>query len=100
MLQYPYHYPDWNTQSMFIETNALSLISISPTITYSDSIDNVAIKTRQCLFPKDRKLIYFTEYNFHNCMVECRMNLTKKLCGCVPYYYVQNDGKVQLLFFL
>lgn len=98
MLQYPYHYPDWNTQAMFIQSKALSLISISPTITYSDSIENVAIDTRQCLFLNERKLIYFTNYNYHNCMVECRMNLTKKLCGCVPYYYIQNDSKI--LFFI
>ncbi|KAG5896889.1 hypothetical protein JTB14_033527 [Gonioctena quinquepunctata] len=90
LLHNPYDFPDWNVQVMVNQRKIVNLISISPTITYStDSIQSLPVEIRKCLFPKEKALIYFAKYTYHNCMVECRMNLTLKQCHCIPVYISQ-----------
>ncbi|KAJ8960853.1 hypothetical protein NQ318_020151 [Aromia moschata] len=83
----PYQFPDWSWQEILSEINTLLLVSVSPTLTYSSAdIRSLPIRSRGCLFTDEMNLDNFNGYNFHNCMMRCRMNLTISLCGCRPYY--------------
>nr|CAI5863432.1 unnamed protein product [Callosobruchus analis] len=91
MIHNPYYYPDWTLQTVLNSRRILNLISVSPTITYcTNDVAEMPSETRRCLLPNERDLIYFKDYNFHNCMVECRMNMTMKLCNCTPFVYVHS----------
>nr|CAI5863431.1 unnamed protein product [Callosobruchus analis] len=93
MIHNPYYYPDWTLQTVLNSRRILNLISVSPTITYcTNDVAEMPSETRRCLLPNERDLIYFKDYNFHNCMVECRMNMTMKLCNCTPFVYVHSGG--------
>ncbi|CAH1985752.1 unnamed protein product [Acanthoscelides obtectus] len=91
MIHNPYYYPDWTLQAILNPRKILNLISVSPTITYcTEDVAGMPSETRRCLLPNEKDLIYFKNYNFHNCMVECRMNTTIKMCNCTPFVYVHS----------
>lgn len=47
----------------------------------------LTIKQRKCVFPDEIPLITNTFYTFSACMIQCRMDASKKLCGCIPWFY-------------
>ncbi|KAJ8943851.1 hypothetical protein NQ314_009621 [Rhamnusium bicolor] len=48
----PYYFPDWTLQNILSGMKMLDLISVTSTMTYSsDTIRNMDIGTRDCLFP-------------------------------------------------
>ncbi|XP_072380882.1 pickpocket protein 28-like [Diabrotica undecimpunctata] len=88
----PYDFPDWNFQNILNPTRVVNLIAISPVMTISpDDIRSIPIHIRECLFPDERQLIYYRNYNFNNCLIECRMNITRKLCNCTPFHYIPEN---------
>ncbi|CAG9854877.1 unnamed protein product [Phyllotreta striolata] len=89
MIHSPYDYPDWNSRFTLIQNKMINFVSIDPTKTYcSPRVTNLPVERRTCYFHFEKKMYYFNRYSFHNCMVECRMNLTLKLCNCVPFYFI------------
>lgn len=88
-----YHFPDWSINNILTEKGINCLIGITPSITYStNNIPGIDIEKRNCIFNNESELHNFVDYNFHNCMTECRMNLTRNLCGCIPFYYHHESG--------
>lgn len=88
-----YVYPDWSAQNILVEHGSNTLIGITPSITYSTrNIKNIEIAKRKCIFRTESQLHNFGNYTYHNCLVECRMNLSRKLCGCIPFYYYHKFG--------
>jgi hypothetical protein len=93
LIHNPHHYPDWSIQNMLTERGIINLIGVTPSVTYSvPSMADIEVDKRKCLFNNESTLHNFVHYNFHNCMVECRMNLTLKYCSCLPFYYHHESG--------
>ncbi|RZC22689.1 sodium channel protein Nach, partial [Asbolus verrucosus] len=93
LLHNSYHFPDWSIQNVLTEKGIINLIGITPSITYSTpNIKYIDVNKRNCLFANESELHNFVQYSFHNCMVECRMNISKRLCGCIPFYYHSSRG--------
>ncbi|XP_050516301.1 pickpocket protein 28-like [Diabrotica virgifera virgifera] len=96
----PYDFPDWNFQNILTPTRVVNLIAIAPVMTISpEDIRSIPINIRECIFPDERQLIYYRTYNFHNCLVECRMNITRYLCNCTPFHFLPenlNDTSVKV----
>lgn len=47
----------------------------------------LTIKQRKCVFPDEITLVTDKIYTFSACMIQCRMDICKSLCGCVPWFY-------------
>ncbi|KAH0954587.1 hypothetical protein HN011_002606 [Eciton burchellii] len=103
MIHYSYDYPDFNAESQLIQLGTEHLISVKPALMYSkEEVKNLAISTRNCIFDDEADEIYnikkrhlnFAKYSYHNCLVECRASIAKAKCGCIPYYFPQNNTKV------
>ncbi|KAK1128338.1 hypothetical protein K0M31_002802 [Melipona bicolor] len=100
----PYDYPDYDAPSKFIGVNKYAFLSIKPVemrsatdITYLDP------NLRQCVFHSEANEIIGNDWNQHfvpvkysfiNCLTNCRASLIKNICGCIPYYYPQNNTRV------
>ncbi|VVC41222.1 Hypothetical protein CINCED_3A010987 [Cinara cedri] len=52
----------------------------------------LTIKQRKCVFPDEIPLVTNSFYTFSACMIQCRMDASKKLCGCVPWFYSNING--------
>lgn len=52
----------------------------------------LTIKQRKCVYPDEISLVTDNIYTFTACMIQCRMDTSRKLCGCVPWFY-KNIGK-------
>ncbi|XP_068081669.1 sodium channel protein Nach [Anabrus simplex] len=47
----------------------------------------LTIRQRRCIFPDEIPLDTDIVYTYSACMIQCRMRLARKLCGCVPPFY-------------
>ncbi|XP_055590900.1 pickpocket protein 28-like [Uranotaenia lowii] len=61
-------------------------LTVKPQLTETaPALRSQRLEHRQCFFESERYLRYFKIYNQHNCMQECLVNFTYKLCGCVKF---------------
>ncbi|XP_066260979.1 sodium channel protein Nach-like [Euwallacea similis] len=65
---------------MQVYFEALSIIS-------SDDTKALTIKQRKCRFYHESNLTHFPVYSYMLCRMECRIQLSLQLCGCVPHFY-------------
>lgn len=73
-------------EAVAISENAF--ISISPFIQYAtEAIRDLKVSVRKCFFAWEKKLRFFNNYSHINCLMECRANLIKKKCGCIPLFF-------------
>ncbi|XP_075225353.1 sodium channel protein Nach-like [Lycorma delicatula] len=84
-LKNPFLYPDSTLVKRTMPFNSVFLVSFSPIKIFSTS--EVIDLKEECLSTGNRYLAGFQAYSFHNCMVECKTNLTVRMCGCVPIVY-------------
>ncbi|XP_018579716.1 sodium channel protein Nach-like [Anoplophora glabripennis] len=93
----PYYYPNDYLQNVLISMRSTNLIGVDPQFTYStESLRYLPTSVRHCIFPEERALLTY-EYNYHNCVEECKMNMTIKYCGCVPFKYLHLKGDNQVV---
>nr|XP_032293688.1 pickpocket protein 11 [Drosophila virilis] len=86
-----YNFPDENSETKVVTSTRESFVRINPESTYATKdIRQMDLRWRNCLFGTERKLDGLTRYSFINCMFECRMRMTLKLCGCLPSYLALN----------
>lgn len=52
----------------------------------SDEVISYSPEIRGCYFKDERYLKHFHIYSENNCLFECIMNLTIKMCGCTAFY--------------
>uniref|UniRef100_A0A6P7F4N0 Sodium channel protein Nach-like n=1 Tax=Diabrotica virgifera virgifera TaxID=50390 RepID=A0A6P7F4N0_DIAVI len=96
LIHNPYTFPDWNIQNMLIHLKTVNFIGLTPTITMcTENVKHIEVERRQCWFSYERHLIYFQKYNYRNCMIECRMNLTIEMCQCVPVYFIPRHDLIR-----
>ncbi|XP_076231028.1 sodium channel protein Nach isoform X2 [Calliopsis andreniformis] len=104
MLHDPYDYPDYDTASRLISNNEYSFLTVHPEETYAtDSVRELPVSARPCIFADEEDTISdneekgdftFAKYSFRNCMVQCRSAVIKAKCGCIPFYYPQNNTRI------
>ncbi|KAF6200690.1 hypothetical protein GE061_005134 [Apolygus lucorum] len=89
----PYEVPDVATRYNQAENNSYKTLDINAlAIASSDSVVKLSVKQRKCRFPHESNLEISPAYSYYMCRQECRMKLSKKLCGCVAYFYRPLDG--------
>ncbi|KAL1123185.1 hypothetical protein AAG570_002272 [Ranatra chinensis] len=71
-------------RSKMVSTVKLTLTESSP------QIQSLPMEKRGCYFKGEYTLRITTEYTFKNCLIQCRMDFIKSICGCLPYYF--NEG--------
>jgi len=75
---YPQHIWDQKIQS----------IKFSPKQTYTtEDTRHLSIQQRKCVFEDEIKLLTSDTYTYQSCMIQCRMELARSLCKCVPFFY-------------
>ncbi|XP_066907455.1 sodium channel protein Nach isoform X2 [Halyomorpha halys] len=75
-------------EAMYLDICALSTYSTEATRTLS-------VQQRKCRFIEESNLEISPVYSYRLCQSECRMHLSLKLCGCIPYFY-RNTGKYKV----
>lgn len=94
MIHSTHNYPQFVSGSFVLGMGTLNFFSVQPTVSYAtESVRKLAINERNCAFSDEIQLHNFEKYSHQNCLAECRMNITKELCGCLPFYYVNAYGK-------
>lgn len=90
----PYNYPHLVSRTFALPMGGLNFFSVQPAETYAtDNVRSLSINQRNCAFSDEIRLHTFTKYSYQNCLAECRMNITRELCGCTPFYYTNPHGK-------
>ncbi|CAH1407456.1 unnamed protein product [Nezara viridula] len=75
-------------EAMYLDTNVLSIYS-------TDATRKLSVQQRKCRFMDESNLETSPVYSYRLCQSECRMHLSLKLCGCIPYFY-RNSGKYKV----
>lgn len=53
----------------------------------TENARQLSIRQRKCVFPDEIQLVTDDKYTFSACMIQCRMETSKQLCGCVSWFY-------------
>ncbi|KAJ0175159.1 hypothetical protein K1T71_009300 [Dendrolimus kikuchii] len=61
-------------------------VQISSTRT-SEDLHDLSINLRKCRFHYERYYQRYPFYTYNVCLLECRIKMILKLCGCVPHFY-------------
>ncbi|XP_061932736.1 sodium channel protein Nach-like isoform X1 [Apis cerana] len=101
MLHDPYDYPDYDASSKLITVNKYSFLTVKPMEIYSTK-DIKWVSNKQCTLHNEENTIsdnlkrnfISSRYSFINCLTDCRATVIKKECGCIPYYYPQNNTRI------
>lgn len=84
----PYELPD-SSQSFFLITGRMdrdvAFSSLETTVT--PEIDKLTPFQRRCRFMYEPSVPHLPVYSFNLCRMQCRKELSFKLCGCAPYFY-------------
>ncbi|XP_025197810.1 sodium channel protein Nach-like isoform X1 [Melanaphis sacchari] len=74
-------------------TRRIAKIFFNSKQTYTtEGARQLTIKQRKCVFPDEISLLTDSNYTFSACMIQCRMDTSRKLCGCVLWLYKSIDG--------
>ncbi|CAD7089986.1 unnamed protein product [Hermetia illucens] len=83
-------FPSETTIEKLIPIHSEVLVRIRPTvITCSNQVRQLGVTERNCLFPEERRLRFFSEYDDENCIIECQILSIIERCECVPYYFIE-----------
>lgn len=83
-------FPSETTIEKLIPIHSEVLVRIRPTvITCSNQVRQLGVTERNCLFPGERQLRFFSEYDDENCIIECQILSIIERCECVPYYFIE-----------
>ncbi|GLH12603.1 Pickpocket protein 11, partial [Gryllus bimaculatus] len=52
----------------------------------------LSLRQRRCAFADEIRLKVDSKYTFNFCMIQCRMQLSRSLCGCVAPLYPPTEG--------
>lgn len=93
MIHNSYDYPDWSDQSLLLGMKVMAQLGMNPTLTHSSSdLRSLSVKERGCYYKDEFPLQNFGYYTYQNCLTECRMNLSRYYCGCIPVIYLNEQG--------
>ncbi|KAH1016542.1 hypothetical protein HUJ04_007744 [Dendroctonus ponderosae] len=87
VLHSPHRFPTVSNHYFRIPLKKSVSAAITPAILRtSDDVADYSSRKRRCFFQTDMKLKYFSKYSQMNCRLECFLNLTLDMCGCVEYF--------------
>lgn len=90
--------PDITTKPVPVETGYfLRIYMTALTIYSSERARELTIGQRKCRFYTESNLRHFPVYSYVLCRMDCRANLAKRLCGCLPHFY-RKTGNIQRFF--
>lgn len=83
----PLDYPSRANLIYYVLPNhTFTLITLFPKlISARRDLAFVGIPKRNCIFSFERKLSLFEFYTAKNCILECQINCSLAICGCVPH---------------
>ncbi|VVC38642.1 Hypothetical protein CINCED_3A014962 [Cinara cedri] len=91
----PADVPDYSHDSIKFSKSTHSFVQITTHVTLTDdSIKSWEPEKRGCYYSNEKRLKYNTIYTYTNCYVECQLNNTESLCGCVPMYRINSSFPV------
>lgn len=81
-------YPDEFTFRKLLHKNEEVLLRTDPieTTCSREVWRRLTVDERKCALRSEIKLRFFAEYHQQNCVIECRIFVMQKVCGCVPFY--------------
>lgn len=89
----PFDFPHFALPSILSEINTTNFISVTAEFTSTtDAVERMAASERNCLFMKERRMIYLNRYNYQNCITECKIATIFEFCGCIPFYLRPKTG--------
>ncbi|XP_045514088.1 pickpocket protein 11-like [Pieris brassicae] len=53
----------------------------------SDELRVTSLRIRKCRFINEATNDRYPIYSYSHCLLECRINVIKTLCGCIPHFY-------------
>lgn len=79
----------WNNKIIQVVTGHITTINIKPSQQKSEEdIRSLPVTHRKCRFEdEDHGLSSFKNYNEIHCLLDCKMNIAAKICGCRPWSY-------------
>ncbi|RZB38942.1 ASC domain containing protein [Asbolus verrucosus] len=99
VLHSPVRIPKLKQEYFRLPLDQAVIASVQPAmITTSESVKFFDPDKRDCYFPSEKKLKYFSSYSQQNCHLECLTNVTLDLCGCVNMFMPNWLQYVELIF--
>ncbi|XP_031349918.1 pickpocket protein 11-like isoform X2 [Photinus pyralis] len=84
----PYEVVDIASKSLYSPDGFFLQLYLSAlTIFTSQGARELAINQRKCQFYHESNLRHSPVYSYLLCRMECRITLSKRLCGCIPHFY-------------
>ncbi|XP_050324973.1 sodium channel protein Nach [Bactrocera neohumeralis] len=84
-------YPSAHSVIKFTPLKQETFLGVRPLETYcSRAVKALSIDERQCVLPDEFPLKHFEKYVGNNCMLECRVETTLRMCGCITYFFYTN----------
>lgn len=87
-----YHNPlevaDSSSRGTLCSNSTYKTLDISAqSIVSTRELRSLSVKQRKCKFLDESDLSISPVYSYNLCRMECRVKLSNKLCGCIPYFY-------------
>ncbi|KAF5307901.1 hypothetical protein FQR65_LT06468 [Abscondita terminalis] len=90
----PFETIDSSSKSLYSPEESLLQIYLTALTTFtSDGAKALAISQRKCQFYYEKTLQHSAVYSYVLCKIECRIALSKRLCGCIPHFYRRLDDE-------
>ncbi|KAJ8733085.1 hypothetical protein PYW08_001383 [Mythimna loreyi] len=86
-IQHPTDLPQASLYYYAVLNNQVSSMALSfSVLNTSESLRGYDPEVRQCYFPDERYLKYFSIYTASNCRIECLSNVTDQYCKCTAFH--------------
>ncbi|XP_028026586.1 uncharacterized protein LOC114240302 [Bombyx mandarina] len=59
----------------------------------SNELRNVPLHLRKCRFTDEPHSNRYAVYSYNRCIIECRIKMITRLCGCVPHFYKKIENE-------
>ncbi|XP_030760546.1 pickpocket protein 28-like [Sitophilus oryzae] len=93
VLHSPHRFPTVHSHYFRIPLKKSVSAAITPSVlSTSRDVADYNVKKRKCFFQTDMKLKFFSNYSQINCKLECLIDLTIEICGCVQYFMPRNKS--------
>lgn len=84
----PYEVADVATKMILSKEGQFVQVRLSAISIFSSlRTKRLKIGQRRCKYHDESNLERSPVYSYVLCRIECRINLAKQLCGCVPHFY-------------
>ena len=88
-------FPFVKHRSILIKPGSEHFLDMSGEVISADEIKKISPENRNCFFPAEGNLEFYSKYSFQNCFMECSIKLVEQSISCIPWYLPQsNNSKV------